>query len=144
VLFVIDPKRESIAVREGRRLQIPIVAIVDSNCNPDEIDHIIPGNDDAIRAIRLITSRIADACIEGRERYEERRQAEADKATEPEPKAEAAGADLKPGERRVISDGSDGPIVEIIKRATPSDSSAPQDGNLDDGHAENEDTTGEE
>ncbi len=62
-LFIVDPKNENIAVREGRRLGIPIVAIVDTNCDPDEIDYIIPGNDDAIRAIRLITSRIADACI---------------------------------------------------------------------------------
>jgi small subunit ribosomal protein S2 len=51
--------------REGRRLGIPIVAIVDTNCDPDDIDHVIPGNDDAIRAIRLVTSKMADACIEG-------------------------------------------------------------------------------
>ncbi|MEE9402480.1 MAG: 30S ribosomal protein S2 [Desulfobacteria bacterium] len=120
-LFVVDAKNENIAVREARRLGIPVVAIVDSNCNPDEIDYIIPGNDDAIRAIRLITSRIADACIEGRERMEERVQAEADKAT-----AEAGvvevGPGIGPGERAVISDGSDGPIVEVITRqATSSD-----------------------
>jgi small subunit ribosomal protein S2 len=65
-IFIIDPKNEAIAVREGRRLGIPIVAIVDTNCDPDDIDHVIPGNDDAIRAIRLVTSRMADACIEGR------------------------------------------------------------------------------
>lgn len=118
-IFIIDPKKESIAVREGRRLNIPIVAIVDTNCDPDDIDYAIPGNDDAIRAIRLITSRIADACIEGRERWAERKQAEADKAVAEESEAETAGADLKPGERKVISDGTDGPIVEIIKRSTP-------------------------
>jgi len=126
VLFVIDPKRESIAVREGRRLQIPIVAIVDTNCDPDEIDYIVPGNDDAIRAIRLITSRVADACIEGRERWEEKKQAEADKASEAEAEVDSASADLKPGERRVISDGTDGPIVEIIKRATSAESAEDQ------------------
>jgi len=116
-MFVIDPKNEAIAVREGRRLGIPIVAIVDTNCDPDEIDYAIPGNDDAIRAIRLITSRMADACIEGRERYEERQRAQADKAEEPEPdELAAASADMKPGERKVIADGSDGPVVEIIKR----------------------------
>jgi small subunit ribosomal protein S2 len=65
-LFVIDPKKESIAVREARRLTIPVVAVVDTNCDPDEVDFPIPGNDDAIRAIRLITSRLADAAIEGR------------------------------------------------------------------------------
>jgi len=118
-VFIIDPKNEAIAVREARRLNIPIVAVVDTNCDPDEIDYIIPGNDDAIRAIRLITSRVADACIAGREKYEEQQQAEADKALEEEQEAAAPmGAELKPGERKVISDGTDGPVVEIIKRAT--------------------------
>jgi small subunit ribosomal protein S2 len=65
-LFVIDPKKERIAVREARRLAIPIVAIVDTNCDPDDADFPIPGNDDAIRAVRLITSRLADAVVEGR------------------------------------------------------------------------------
>ncbi len=69
-LFIVDPKKENIAVREANKLNIPIVAIVDSNCDPDQIDYVIPGNDDAIRAIRLFSSRIADACIEGREIYE--------------------------------------------------------------------------
>jgi small subunit ribosomal protein S2 len=81
-IFIIDPKNEAIAVREGRRLGIPIVAIVDTNCDPDLIDHVIPGNDDAIRAIRLVTSKMADACIEGRDRYNERQQAKADKGEE--------------------------------------------------------------
>ena len=116
-MFVIDPKNEAIAVREGRRLGIPIVAIVDTNCDPDEIDYIIPGNDDAIRAIRLITSRIADACVEGRELLEERKQAAADKETEKDLTVEEA-ADLKPGERKVISDGTKGPVIEIIRRST--------------------------
>lgn len=117
-IFIIDPKNEAIAVREGRRLGIPIVAIVDTNCDPDDIDYIIPGNDDAIRAIRLITSRIANACIEGKERLAERRQAEADKATEETADVSISGAELQPGERQVISDGSEGPVVEIIRRST--------------------------
>ncbi len=116
-VFIVDAKNENIAVREARRLGIPVVAIVDSNCNPDEIDYIIPGNDDAIRAIRLITSRIADACVEGRERMEERLQAEADKAVAEEGVVEVAPA-AGPGERTVVSDGSDGPIVEVITRQT--------------------------
>lgn len=115
-MFVIDPKNESIAIREGRRLGIPIVAIVDTNCDPDEVDYIIPGNDDAIRAIRLISSRIADACIEGQQRFKERKQAEADKDVEEPSEIESAAAGLKPGERKVISDGSAGPIVEIIRK----------------------------
>jgi small subunit ribosomal protein S2 len=69
-LFVVDSKKETIAVKEARKLGIPIVGIVDSNCDPDEIDYVIPGNDDAIRAIRLFAAKIADACIEGRAMYE--------------------------------------------------------------------------
>jgi small subunit ribosomal protein S2 len=64
-IFVIDPKKETIAVKEARKLGIPVVAVVDTNCDPDDIDYIIPGNDDAIRAIRLFAARIADACVEG-------------------------------------------------------------------------------
>ena len=92
---------------------------MDTNCDPDLIDYIIPGNDDAIRAIRLLTSRVADACIEGKARYEERRQAEADKAgAEESEEAPVIGEDMQPGERKVISDGTDGPVVEIIKRSS--------------------------
>src|SRR4030043_714813 len=68
-VFIVDPKKERIAVAEARKVSIPIVAIVDTNCDPDEIDYVIPGNDDAIRAIKLITSKIAEAVIEGRETY---------------------------------------------------------------------------
>lgn len=65
VLFVIDPRKERIAVAEARKLNIPIVAIVDTNCDPDEVDYVIPGNDDAIRAVKLLTSKMAEACLEG-------------------------------------------------------------------------------
>ena len=118
-IFVVDPKNEAISSREGIRLNIPIVAVVDTNCDPEEIDYVIPGNDDAIRAIRLLASRVADACIEGRERYEEKAQAESDKQEDEPDEIAAASADLKPGERKVISDGTEGPVVEIIKRTTP-------------------------
>jgi len=66
VIFVIDSNKEAIAVKEARRLGIPVVAIVDTNCDPDEVDWVIPGNDDALRAIRLFASKIADAVVEGR------------------------------------------------------------------------------
>lgn len=66
-LFVIDPRKERIAVAEARKLGIPIVAVVDTNCDPEEIDYVIPGNDDAIRAVRLLTSKMADAVLEGRQ-----------------------------------------------------------------------------
>jgi small subunit ribosomal protein S2 len=65
-MFVIDSNKEAIAVKEARRLGIPVVAIVDTNCDPDEVDWVIPGNDDALRAIRLFASKIADAVVEGR------------------------------------------------------------------------------
>ncbi|MBI4843048.1 MAG: 30S ribosomal protein S2 [Nitrospirae bacterium] len=65
-MFIIDPKKERIAVAEAKKLSIPIVAVVDTNCDPDEIDYAIPGNDDAIRAIKLVTSKMADAVIEGK------------------------------------------------------------------------------
>ena len=66
-LFIVDPRKERIAVAEAKKLNIPIVAIVDTNCDPDEIDYVIPGNDDAIPAVKLLTSRMADAVIEGRQ-----------------------------------------------------------------------------
>lgn len=69
VLFVIDPHNENIAVNEARKLHIPIVALTDTNCDPDLIDFVIPGNDDAIRSVKLITSRIADACLEGSQQH---------------------------------------------------------------------------
>ena len=114
-VFIVDPKNEAIAVRESKRLNIPIVGIVDTNCDPDDVDYIIPGNDDAIRAIRLISSKIADACLEGKERLAEKQRADADKANEEEVVTPVVSKDVKPGERKVISDGTDGPVVEIIK-----------------------------
>ena len=66
-MFIVDPHKERIAVAEARKLNIPIVAIVDTNCNPDEIDYVIPGNDDAIRAVKLIAGKMADAVLEGRQ-----------------------------------------------------------------------------
>jgi len=78
-LFVVDPKKEYIAVREARKLGVPIVGIVDTNCNPDDIDYVIPGNDDAIRAIKLFALKIADAVLEGKRKKEEIIQSESDK-----------------------------------------------------------------
>lgn len=112
-IFVIDPKKEAIAVREGKRLGIPIVALVDTNCDPDDVDYVIPGNDDAIRSVRLITAKIADACIEGSARLAEKKAAESDKGEEKafaksrkNEKVEASGKD------------DDGPVVEVIKKKT--------------------------
>ncbi len=66
-LFIVDPSKEYIAISEARKLGIPVFGIVDTNCDPDEVDYVIPGNDDAIRAVKLISAKIADAIIEGRQ-----------------------------------------------------------------------------
>ncbi|MBI5287224.1 MAG: 30S ribosomal protein S2 [Deltaproteobacteria bacterium] len=81
-IFMVDTRKEAIALKEARKLGIPVVAVVDTNCNPDEVDYVIPGNDDAIKAIRLIVGGIADACLEGRQFYEEALQAATDKGKE--------------------------------------------------------------
>jgi small subunit ribosomal protein S2 len=75
-VFIVDPKKERIAVLEARKLKIPIIAVIDTNCDPDEIDYPIPGNDDAIRAVKLMVSKIADAIIEGRTEVESSQDAE--------------------------------------------------------------------
>lgn len=123
-MFVIDPKNEAIAIREAKRLRIPIVGIVDTNCDPEEVDYVIPGNDDAIRSIRLITSRMAEACMDGARRLAEKKHADSDKKVEDKDELGAVAAELKPGERKVISDGTTGPVVEIIKRAYGAESKA--------------------
>lgn len=107
-LFVVDPRKEYIAISEARKLGIPVVAIVDTNCDPDGIDYLIPGNDDAIRAIRLLTARIADACLEGKGRLEEALQAESDKT------AVEAGSPVEAG-----LEGDTAPQEEIF--ATPAE-----------------------
>jgi small subunit ribosomal protein S2 len=117
-LFIVDPKKENIAVREANKLKIPIVAIVDSNCDPDQIDYVIPGNDDAIRAIRLFSSRIADACIEGREIYEA--SLREDEITEQDIQSQSA---QPPAEEE--SEADRGPVEEAGAQEAPSQ--APED-----------------
>lgn len=137
-LFVVDPKKEALAVREGIRLGIPVVAVVDTNCDPDLIDYVIPGNDDAIRSIRLTTSRIADAVIEGAQRREEKLQAEKDKQAE-EAVEQAEGA----VERRAASgDEQEGPVVEVIRKAS-SGSQADKTGSAESEQSEEAANTGE-
>ena len=101
-LFVIDPKKEEIAVKEANKLSIPVVAVVDTNCDPDLIDYKIPGNDDAIRAIRLFCAAIAEAVVEGRNLFEERQR----------------GAGLEPEESngRAMSLGDESEDVEMAAR----------------------------
>jgi small subunit ribosomal protein S2 len=101
MLFVIDPHKEHIAVDEARKLEIPVVAITDTNCDPDQIDYVIPGNDDAIRAIKLFASKIADAAILGNKIFKENARNRGQEREEP-------------GERVIhVSSGGDGPRVEM-------------------------------
>ena len=99
-VFIIDSRKEKIAVAETKKLGIPSVGLVDTNCDPDDVDYLIPGNDDAIRAIRLFASKIADACLEGKRRREERLQKEDEEAPsetffeEGTPPQEAAGPEM--------------------------------------------------
>ncbi|MFO0727054.1 MAG: 30S ribosomal protein S2 [Myxococcota bacterium] len=110
-LFVIDPKKEHIAVSEANRLQIPVVAIVDTNCDPDLIDYVIPGNDDAIRSIKLFTANIADACAEGTAIYQENRGTQPQQEEQKKPREEAA-------------EGAPGPKVDRVVRASSGDAYA--------------------
>src|SRR6185295_12954506 len=91
-LFVVDPKKEDIAVSEAIKLRIPVIAIVDTNCDPELVDYLIPGNDDAIRAIRLFASRIGDAVLAGSGKLEHEMQIEAKDAPAPPPAARRAAA----------------------------------------------------
>jgi len=101
MMFVVDPHKEHIAVEEARKLELPVVAVTDTNCDPDMIDHVIPGNDDAIRAIKLFAAKIADAAILGSKVYKET--------------ARSRGQEREETGERVIhvSSGGDGPRVEM-------------------------------
>src|SRR5207253_2204084 len=108
-IFIIDVKKEEIAVAEANRLGIPVVAVVDTNCSPDGIDYIIPGNDDALRAVRLFASRMADAIIEGQQVIAEGAEGEAGAAAAAETEGAAEGeerARRKPTSARADSTGS--------------------------------------
>jgi small subunit ribosomal protein S2 len=110
-IFVIDPKREHIAIAEAQRLGIPIIAMVDTNCDPDMIDYVIPSNDDAIRSVRLITSRIADAILEGRTELESTMADEApelpETETAPEPAPVVSEDDSVAPEDTAVDDEAD-------------------------------------
>jgi small subunit ribosomal protein S2 len=96
-IFVIDPAMETIAVNEANKIGLPVIAITDTNCDPDKVNYVIPGNDDAIRSIKLITARIADAVVEGSQR-----------------RKETVGREETHGGRR-----GDGPQAEIIRGGRP-------------------------
>jgi len=106
VIFVVDPKKERIAVREARKIGVPSIGIVDTNCNPEEVDYVIPGNDDAIRAIQLFATKMADAVMEGRQLYEKQLQTEEAKA-EKEKVAQASSTGDIQGEEGVEEEAAE-------------------------------------
>ncbi len=116
-IFVIDPKREANAVAEAKKIGIPIVAVVDTNCDPNSIDYVIPGNDDAIRSIRTVTATIADAIVAGREEFEKR---EAERATQLAREAEAAVAAAADAEK----EGSGSDDIEASMLAAAAETAA--------------------
>jgi small subunit ribosomal protein S2 len=138
-LFVIDTKKEHIAVHEANRLGIPVVAVVDTNCDPEGIDYVIPGNDDAIRSIRLFTSKVAEACIEGKARHGawvaehgvDRDQEDRDAASERGPRDRRERGGRGRGERRPREDrGAASANVEVLRKGEvtppPAEAAAPK------------------
>ena len=105
-IYVVDPRKEKIAVAEARKLDIPVIAIVDTNCDPDEIDYLIPGNDDAIRAVKLITSVMADAVLEGKQVSEVAEEPEEQPAVETAAPAAAPVEETKPAEVAVAEEAT--------------------------------------
>ena len=137
-LFIIDTKKEHIAVHEANRLGIPVVAVVDTNCDPEGIDYVIPGNDDAIRSIRLFTGKVAEACIEGKARYgawvaehggrDEREQDERDAASERGPRDRRdRGGRGRDRERRAPREdrGAASANVEVLRKGEVTGGDAP-------------------
>jgi small subunit ribosomal protein S2 len=114
-IFVIDPKREHIAVDEAKRLGIPIIALVDTNCDPDGIDYIIPANDDAIRSIKLFTGKIGDACAEGQGRHQEYLRSKGDRDEGGEKDRGDKGDGESRGDRRPRGNAKKGPKVDIVR-----------------------------
>jgi small subunit ribosomal protein S2 len=129
-VFVIDTKKEHIAVAEARKLGIPVVAVVDTNCDPDEVDYIVPGNDDAIRAIRIFVTRAADACADGNSAYQ--KVLATQKAEEAARRAQGGGGrdgregggGRDRGEQRERPEG--GPQVEVVRAPNKDEAMAPQ------------------
>ncbi len=121
VMFVVDSKKETIAIKEAQKLGITVVAIVDSNCDPDEVDMVIPGNDDAIRAIKLFSSSIADACIEGKAIHEAALQSQAEEAAQAAKPKEAAAdssASLEKAPQKSVAVQGEAAVAPVKEAAT--------------------------
>ena len=118
-VFIVDPKKEAIAVKEAVKLGIPVVAVVDTNCDPDNIDYIIPGNDDAIRALRLFASKMADACLEGAEARQAKLRTDAEGGeTEAEVEAAPVEVAVEPAKDEAA------PVEEVKVEAAPAEAAA--------------------
>ncbi len=126
-MFVIDPNNEQIAVREARRMGVPVVAIVDTNCDPDIVDVVIPGNDDALRAIRLFTSKIADAVIAGRQLYERTQVADQKAAEGIEAVEKVDYVDTSAYEKYEKPEGDFAEVEPAEVLATADDAAGPED-----------------
>jgi small subunit ribosomal protein S2 len=113
-LFVIDSNKEQIAVREARKLGIPVVAVVDTNCDPTEVDHVIPGNDDALRAIRLFTSKIAESVVEGVQAATDKQAGEIQAAQEAAAATDPAGDEAAEAEPAATGEGSEDITMEDV------------------------------
>lgn len=120
-VFVVDPKREEIAVREVRKLGIPVMAVVDTNCDPDMVDYVIPGNDDAIRSIRLFTAKIADAVIEGQQLVG----ADDVGVVEPADASGPEGPEAPPPDAPEAEDAAAEPVEEVAEADTDEASGEP-------------------
>ena len=110
-IFVIDSNKEQIAVREARKLGIPVVAVVDTNCDPSEVDYVIPGNDDALRAIRLFASKIADSVVEGSQFATDKQMADIQAAAD---RAEAAAGQAAPAQEAAPAEEGDVNLEEAL------------------------------
>jgi small subunit ribosomal protein S2 len=117
-IFVIDSNKEQIAVREARKLGIPVVAVVDTNCDPSEVDYVIPGNDDALRAIRLFTSKISESVAEGAQLMTDKQVAEMQAGTEQAQAAEAAPEEHHGEEARAVDASEDISMEEVLGAET--------------------------
>jgi small subunit ribosomal protein S2 len=121
LLFVIDSNKEQIAVKEARKLGIPVVAVVDTNCDPTEVDYVIPGNDDALRAIRLFASKIADSVVEGSQAATDKQEADIASGVQYSEAAEAAAASPENADGEVVpapagDDSDDVSMEEVLGR----------------------------
>jgi len=129
-IFVIDSNKEQIAVREARKLGIPVVAVVDTNCDPSEVDYVIPGNDDALRAIRLFTSKISESIVEGAQLMTDKQVADLQAATDAAQAETAAAAEYPAEEEAAVDDTESISMEEVLGPGTHKKAAASEEAEL--------------